>query len=57
MNGGERGIRTFGTFTRTTAFETAPFNHSGTSPDSGLIDSCKSCVSKRACRPLAGGGV
>jgi hypothetical protein len=30
--GGETGIRTLGTFARTTVFETAPFNHSGTSP-------------------------
>ncbi len=32
MNGGERGIRTLGTLARSTVFETAPFNHSGTSP-------------------------
>ncbi len=31
-NGGERGIRTPGTLARSTVFETAPFNHSGTSP-------------------------
>lgn len=31
-NGGEGGIRTLGTITRTTVFETAPFDHSGTSP-------------------------
>lgn len=31
-NGGERGIRTLGTLTRTTVFETAPFDHSGISP-------------------------
>ncbi len=31
-NGGERGIRTLGTVARTTVFETAPFDHSGTSP-------------------------
>ena len=31
-NGGEGGIRTHGTLTRTTVFETAPFNRSGTSP-------------------------
>ena len=30
--GGERGIRTLGTLARTTVFETAPFDHSGTSP-------------------------
>ena len=32
-NGGERGIRTLGALARTTVFETAPFNHSGTSPN------------------------
>src|SRR5690554_1766507 len=31
-NGGEGGIRTLGTLTRSTVFETAPFDHSGTSP-------------------------
>ena len=31
-SGGEGGIRTPGTFARSTVFETAPFNHSGTSP-------------------------
>ena len=30
--GGGRGIRTLGTVARTTVFETAPFNHSGTPP-------------------------
>ncbi len=30
--GGGRGIRTLGTLARTTVFETAPFNHSGTPP-------------------------
>ena len=34
--GGERGIRTLGTLARSTVFETAPFDHSGTSP-SGLM--------------------
>jgi hypothetical protein len=34
--GGEGGIRTLGTLTRSTVFETAPFDHSGTSP-SGLM--------------------
>ena len=29
---GEGGIRTHGTVTRTTVFETVPFDHSGTSP-------------------------
>ncbi len=32
MHGGERGIRTLGTLARSTVFETAPFDHSGTSP-------------------------
>ena len=31
-SGGEGGIRTHGTVTRTTVFETVPFDHSGTSP-------------------------
>src|SRR5690606_29637343 len=31
-NGGEGGIRTHGTLARTTVFETAPFDRSGTSP-------------------------
>ena len=31
-SGGERGIRTLGTRKGTTVFETAPFDHSGTSP-------------------------
>ena len=30
--GGEGGIRTHGDLTATTVFETAPFDHSGTSP-------------------------
>jgi hypothetical protein len=32
LAGGEGGIRTHGTVTRTTVFETVPFDHSGTSP-------------------------
>ena len=36
VNGGEEGIRTLGTLARTTVFETAPFNHSGTSPSLGI---------------------
>jgi hypothetical protein len=32
IDGGERGIRTLGTLARSTVFETAPFDHSGTSP-------------------------
>ena len=37
--GGETGIRTLGTLARSTVFETAPFDHSGTSPwgDAGLV--------------------
>ena len=31
-SGGETGIRTLGRVASTTVFETAPFNHSGTSP-------------------------
>ncbi len=31
-NGGEAGIRTLGTRKGSTVFETAPFDHSGTSP-------------------------
>ena len=31
-NGGETGIRTLGGLAPTTVFETAPFDHSGTSP-------------------------
>ncbi len=31
-NGGETGIRTLGPREGTTVFETAPFDHSGTSP-------------------------
>ena len=33
--GGETGIRTLGTLTGSTVFETAPFDHSGTSPHRG----------------------
>lgn len=47
--GGETGIRTLGTLARSTVFETAPFDHSGTSPRlSGVRrllmprDACKS---------------
>ena len=32
MVGGETGIRTLGPCEGTTVFETAPFDHSGTSP-------------------------
>jgi hypothetical protein len=38
INGGERGIRTLGTLARSTVFETAPIDHSGTSPrGSGVV--------------------
>ncbi len=33
---GESGIRTHGPVTRTTVFETAPFDHSGISPEAQL---------------------
>ncbi len=33
QSGGEGGIRTHGTLARTTVFETAPFDRSGTSPN------------------------
>ena len=38
--GGERGIRTLGTLARSTVFETAPFDHSGTSPR-GAFGPCR----------------
>src|SRR5690349_9535327 len=42
---GGGGIRTLGTgVTRTTVFETAPFNHSGTPPGS-----CEQAVAKDSC--------
>ncbi len=38
LSGGEGGIRTLGTVQhRTLAFQASPFNHSGTSPDSGVL--------------------
>ena len=40
--GGEEGIRTLGTLARTTVFETAPFDRSGTSPPPCLGQSAKS---------------
>ncbi len=36
-NGGETGIRTLGTLSGSTVFETAPFDHSGTSPRFGVV--------------------
>ena len=35
--GGEGGIRTLGTRKGTTVFETAPFDHSGTSPHENAL--------------------
>ena len=35
-SGGEGGIRTLGTRKGSTVFETAPFDHSGTSPQMGV---------------------
>ena len=37
LGGGGGGIRTHGTFTRTTVFETAPFDRSGTPPWQPLV--------------------
>ena len=45
--GGEGGIRTLGTRKRTTVFETAPFDHSGTSPyhdSTQLMHKAESCT-------------
>src|SRR5262245_1472557 len=39
MAGGEGGIRTHGTVTRTLDFESSPFGHSGTSPPRSLLAS------------------
>ena len=36
--GGGGGIRTHGTFARTTVFETAPFDHSGTPPEKSSLN-------------------
>ena len=36
-NGGEGGIRTHGPLARSTVFETAPFDHSGTSPYRNIL--------------------
>ncbi len=41
-NGGETGIRTLGGLAPTTVFETAPFDHSGTSPRG--VAACKPVV-------------
>ena len=61
-NGGEGGIRTLGTRKGTTVFETAPFDHSGTSPHGvcyivhdhnfkGRIGKQKGANIKRSLRP------
>ena len=42
---GEGGIRTLGAVSRTTVFETVPFNHSGTSPVVAKIKLPQSCGS------------
>ncbi len=52
INGGEGGIRTLGTLTRTTVFETAPFNHSGTSPP---VVRARLCPGARGTGPLVAG--
>ena len=53
-SGGERGIRTLGTLARTTVFETAPIDRSGTSP-SRLYLTPRSGRRKSVC--VAGMGV
>ena len=49
--GGEEGIRTLGPRERSTVFETAPIDHSGTSPQPGLAfyDGCR-CLAKKVLR-------
>jgi hypothetical protein len=44
LDGGEGGIRTHGPLTRSTVFETVPFNRSGTSPRSGPSGSSRSVL-------------
>jgi hypothetical protein len=53
--GGQTGIRTLGTFTRTTVFETAPFDHSGICPHVQLARSMphKTAHQLDRARPLA----
>ncbi len=50
ITGGEEGIRTLGPRERSTVFETAPIDHSGTSPQSGVVfyDDCR-CLAKNCC--------
>ena len=44
LGGGEGGIRTHGTRKGTTVFETAPFDHSGTSPRLGIARGARKLV-------------
>ena len=46
ITGGETGIRTLGTLARTTVFETAPFDRSGTSPSSIWLDTLGGIVNR-----------
>jgi hypothetical protein len=46
MNGGEKGIRTLGTVSRTHAFQACSFNHSDISP----FDSLRSLTARRSSR-------
>jgi hypothetical protein len=52
--GGEGGIRTLGTLARSTVFETAPFDHSGTSPReaSQLLSDKPAANQMRAWHPI-----
>ena len=51
--GGEGGIRTLGTLARSTVFETAPIDHSGTSPHA-RPGPCTGAPGRRAARSSAG---
>src|SRR5215216_7439003 len=61
---GGGGIRTLGTLARTTVFETAPFNHSGTPPGASIIGTCGGRALRTGrrrrggcrCPPAAAGG-
>ena len=57
-NGGEGGIRTHGTRKGTTVFETAPFDHSGTSPRLGIARGARKLVTgtRLRKRQIASGG-
>ena len=50
--GGETGIRTLGTRESTTVFETAPFDHSGTSPSLIYNGIVKACISLSKVFPI-----